>query len=167
MNKQEFIGQITNWNNHRTLLWQALKNTTGKVVEFGCGEGSTEILRTYCKENGREFISFDSNKEWADKFNSKFVEDWDKLDITDIDVLFIDHAPGERRHIDMEKYSTIAKVIVIHDSEPEAPGYMLDKIWHLFPYKLDWVVPGGAWTTLVSNHFNVYTFSKDLEDYHE
>ncbi len=159
MNREEFLNGVSDWCNHRVLLWPALQATTGKVVEFGAGDGSTPFLRKYCEDNNREFLSFDNNKEWADKHNSTLVTDWDNLNIADIDVLLIDHAPGERRWIDIQKYSSIAKVIVIHDSEPEATGYLLSNIWKLFPFRINWESK-GAWATMVSKHID----HKTLED---
>lgn len=153
MNKEGFLKDVTNWNNHRILLWKALENTSGKVVEFGSGDGSTAYLREYCKNNNREFLTFDNNQEWCEKTGSKFVANWDEINLTDVDVLLIDHAPGERRWVDIERYSKIAKVIVIHDAEPAATGYMLDRIWYLFPYRIN-TETTGAWATLVSNFFS-------------
>jgi hypothetical protein len=148
----DFIGVTTDWSNHRTLLYKALQRTTGRVVEFGCGEGSTPALRKYCEKHNREFLSFESNQEWASRFDSLMVKDWDDVDLKDVDLLFIDHAPGERRWKDIRKYANIAKVIVIHDSEPH-PGYMLDRIWSSFPYRID-CKSKGAWTTIVSNTYS-------------
>lgn len=150
MTKKEFLTDVQGWNNHRYLLWEALKLTKGKVVEFGCGDGSTPYLDKYCKKHKREFKSYEGHKDWANKFNSHFIEDWEQINESDIDVLFIDHAPGERRHLDVIKYANIAKIIVIHDSEPEATGYMMDKVWHLFKYRKDYTST-GAWATMVSN----------------
>jgi hypothetical protein len=73
------------------------------------------------------------------------------------DVVLIDHAPGERRWIDVQKYAYSAKIIVIHDSEPAATGYMMDKIWGMFKYRKDYESP-GAWATMVSNHIDVSKF---------
>jgi len=157
MTKDEFLKDVGNWSNHRYLLWEALEKTTGRVVEFGSGEGSTKFLSKYCQDNKRDFLSFDSNLEWANNTGAQFISNWDRLDLQNIDVLLIDHAPGERRWIDIEKYKDIAKVIVIHDSEPSGHGYMLDKIWHLFPYRID-TETTGAWATLVSNHFKKETW---------
>lgn len=158
MTKQEFLKDVTNWDNYKYNLWVALTLTQGAVVEFGCGQGSTDLLRKYCKETGREFMSFESNQDYARQYNSLHVTDWDTVNLTYVDVLFIDHAPGERRWVDIKKYANIAKVIVIHDSEPHNKGYMLDKIWHLFKYKKNFET-NGAWTTTVSNFIDVTKWS--------
>lgn len=165
MTKEEFLEGVANWNNHLYLLWPALEATTGLVVEFGMGDGSTNQLNQYCKDTNRSLKSYDYNKEWADKYRDLesdlhkiyHAPDWDAVSLTEVDVLLIDHSPGERRWEDIKKYANIAKYIIIHDSEPEATGYMLDKIWHLFKYRKDYKTE-GAWATVVSNFFDVSKF---------
>ena len=158
MTKEEFLKGVANWNNHLYLLWPALEATKGKVVEFGCGDGSTNQLHQYCKDTNRKLESYDFNKEWVEKYrhlesdNHKLYHapDWDAVNLTEVDVLLIDHSPGERRWEDIKKYANVAKYIVIHDSEPAATGYMLNKIWGLFKYRKDYKTD-GAWATVVSN----------------
>lgn len=152
--EKNFLSNIENWCNHRPLLWKALESTNGDVCEMGCGYGSTPFLKEYCEFSKRNFLTLESTQEWALKFESTFVEDWANYEHKEYDVLLIDHAPGERRYVDIENLKDKAKIIVIHDSEPEATGYMLDKIWHLFKYRCD-VKTDGAWATAVSNSYDV------------
>src|SRR4051812_43871707 len=122
MTKEEFLKDVANWSNHRHLLWPALEATKGNVVEFGCGEGSTPYLQRYCIDTKRMFFSFENNFQWAKKCGSTFIRSWEDVTPMNIDVLLIDHAPGERRWIDIEKYKDEAKIIVIHDSEEHGGG---------------------------------------------
>lgn len=115
------LDKITAGDSHRILLIKALEMTSGKVVEFGCGYGSTPYLVEYCKENNREFVSYDGSKEWADKFNSIYVTNWDDVNETDIGLLLIDHAPEERRGVDVKKYKGC--VMICHDTESPCYGY--------------------------------------------
>jgi len=154
----KFLDGIKNWCNHRPLLYKALKATDGLVCEMGCGHGSTPFLYEYCKIYSREFISLESDKDWARKYSSIYVANWEQYEHTDYDVLLVDHAPGERRHIDIMKLANSAKIIVIHDSEPEATGYMLDTIWHLFKFRCD-LKTNRAWATAVSNIYDVSKWS--------
>lgn len=164
MTKEEFLKDVQNWDNHRHLLWDALNATTGDVVEMGMGQGSTPFLHQYCKDSGRKLFSYDSSLEWANKFahyssDSHIiaqVSDWDIVSETHPSpaVVLIDHAPGERRYIDVQRFANTAKVLVIHDSEPAATGYMMDKIWGLFKHRRDHTSP-GAWATAVSNFIDV------------
>lgn len=165
MTKAEFLKDVQNWDNHRYCLWPALEATTGEVIEMGMGQGSTPFLHEYCKD--RKLHSFDNNFEWYSKFTDydsdnhhvQHVVYWDDVYTAHPtpDVVLIDHAPGERRWIDVQKYAYSAKIIVIHDSEPAATGYMMDKIWGMFKYRKDYESP-GAWATMVSNHIDVSKF---------
>jgi hypothetical protein len=162
MTKEAFLKDVANWDNHRRLLFPALEATRGSVVEFGIGHGSTPYLHDYCEETARPLSSYENNMEWIDQFSHMtsgthkffFVKDWDDVEIEGMDVLLIDHAPGERRWEDILRYANIAKYIVIHDSEPAATGYMLNRIWHLFKYRKDYET-SGAWATVVSNFHDV------------
>lgn len=148
----DFLKDVKNWDNHRPLLWWALEHTQDSslpVLEMGCGEGSTPYLQDYCKRNNRTLISYDFNKEWADKYGAIHVTDWDTVKHPDYSVVLIDHSPGERRWIDIKNLCNKVDYMVIHDSEPSATGYMLDKIWNLFPYRRD-LKTSGAWGTIVS-----------------
>jgi hypothetical protein len=144
--------QMDNNDNHRVLLWKALEATSGTVIELGSGWGSTEHLRNYCKEKGREFLSFDNGEEWAKIHGSTFVpdNDWDSIDIKG-SVLLLDHAPGERRGDDLARFKDKFEIIVAHDTEPVGAGnYGYEKHWKLFKYRAD-VKTDGAWATAVSN----------------
>jgi hypothetical protein len=149
MTHENFIGKIENWNSHRRLLWQALEATQGHVVEFGIGPGSTGALDEYCRDAGRMLFSYENNKEWFDKYAymkssyhyMTFVMDWDdalKEHREHIGVAFIDHAPGHRRKYDVAMFSTLAAIVVVHDSEPEADhGYRISLAAPLFKYRKD------------------------------
>lgn len=160
MTRKDFLDNVAGWDNHRFLLWAALQATKGLVVEFGAGQGSTPFIRRFCQDDNREFLSFDNSEKYSKLNGSTFISDWAQLNFDSIDVLFIDHAPGERRWIDIQKYAKIAKIIVIHDSEPSATGYMLNNIWGLFPYRINNTFD-NVWATMVSNHFT----KEELESY--
>lgn len=151
MKKEEFLENVDNMSNHRHLLWEALELTTGAVVEFGSGLGSTPFLKKYCKDTDRVFTSYDSNQEWANKTGAIVVADWEKINLKGVDVLFLDHAPGERRQFDLVKYKDIAKIIVIHDSEPIGAGnYQVRQHFGKFKYIKEFQ-SDGAWATMLSN----------------
>jgi len=153
----DFLKDVKNWDNHRPLLWWALQQTEGStlpILEMGCGEGSTPYLQDYSKRTGRTLISYDFNKEWADKYGAVHVKDWDSVNHPNYSVALIDHSPGERRWEDIKLLSNKTDYIVIHDSEPSATGYMLNKIWHLFPYRRD-LKTSGAWATIVSTKHSI------------
>jgi len=169
MTKESFLHGVGNWNNHLHLLYPALEATTGLVVEFGCGDGSTKQLHQYC--DNRKLRSYDSNDEWLQKYKHFenethklfFVKHWDDVELDSIDVLLIDHAPGERRKVDLGRFANIAKIIVIHDSEPvgwNSSDYQVRPVIDRFKYKCDLKseIKGGAWATAVSNFIDVRNF---------
>ncbi len=150
-----------NWDNHRPLLLLALSLAKGDVYEFGAGDGSTPYLRALCEAEGRRFTSYESHEVWAIKCKSEFVKDWnDDMLYWPCSVAFIDHAPGEHRHIAIQRMADKADIIVIHDSEEGGAGdYKLDRIWHLFKYRLNYNKNGGgAGATAVSNKFDLNKF---------
>lgn len=156
MRKLDFLKNIDNMSNHRILLWEALQLCKNKVViEFGSGHGSTPFLKEYCAKNKFEFTSFDSNAEWANATGSIFINNWDDVEIFSAGVIFLDHAPGERRKVDLLKYKDIAEIIVIHDTEPTGAGdYRVRELFDQFKYKVD-LPSEGAWATMLSNSIDV------------
>jgi hypothetical protein len=164
MTKREFLKDVTSWNNHLFLLWEALMVTKGKVVEFGSGFGSTNQLRRFCQDSGREFETYDNNEEWASKTGSKFigVDNWDSVNCHDATVILIDHSPGERRVHDVIKYKDINGVLVLHDTDPPPTlaGYGWEAAYPLFKYRINIASPmngewNGVWATALSNTIDV------------
>lgn len=163
--------QFTPTNNdlsYYPLLFLALEETkTGDVIEMGTGHGSTPILHEYCKDK-RFLFSYDEKQEWLDKFlhlkSGKhylgFVTDWDKVKETHLPneqptVVFIDHAPGERRKDDIVNFKDINGIIVIHDTEPAADhGYQCRQHFPLFKYVIE-VKTNGAWASAMSNTHDI------------
>lgn len=145
------------YSSHRPLLLVGLQYTFGTVIEFGCGEGSTELLREYCNEKNRLFYSYENNKEYADKFGVNYIEDWNQLEIIQpIGLLFIDHAPGDQRKIDIERHANKADVIIVHDTEESSDsGYQMSLILSTFVYRIDYKPKTFAHTTAVSNIIDV------------
>ena len=159
MIRNSFLKEMSGDNNHRLLLWYALRKTKGTVVEFGSGHGSTPYLKKYCEDAKRRFETYDNGEEWAKKIGSTFIpnNNWDGVD-TKGSVILIDHAPGERRHVDIMRLKDNFDIMVIHDSEPIGAGdYKLEPLWKHFKYRVD-VKTDGAWATAVSNTI-------DLEDF--
>lgn len=161
MNRDEFLKGVTNFDNHRYFLYEALeltKEIAGPVVELGCGNGSTPFLAQYCKDAERELFSYENNLEWYDKcahFHDRVfhITDWDIVAEKHLtpSVLFIDSAPGERRQIDLKNFALRARIIVVHDSEPAADhGYQMRQHIPLFKYWKDHTSV-GAWASMASN----------------
>lgn len=168
MTKEHFLLGVGNWSNHRYLLWDALEKTSGDVIEMGCGDGSTPFLRQYCKDTGRKLYSYEGNQEWYNRMR-QYEDDtykiillkgadvngqiWDHVAASHLNpsVVLIDHAPGERRKIDVKLFLSKAQIIVMHDTEPAADhGYQMRQFKPQFKYWRDHTSE-GAWASIASN----------------
>jgi hypothetical protein len=137
------------------------KTKSGDVVEYGTGHGSTQLLHDYCKAHNRKLFSYDEKEEWGSKFYNlrskshhvETVSNWDDIfhKHQDATVIFIDHAPGERRKVDIMNYVNLNGIIVCHDTEPSADhGYQMRATFSNFKYVKDYET-NGAWATALSN----------------
>jgi len=162
MNKSEFVNITSNWDSYKPLLWAALEHTKVlglPVLELGCGDGSTPILRRYCKDNKLKLFSYDHNKQWADKFQANYVPDWEVKSFWHMDfgVALIDHSPGEHRKSAISRLHHV-RILIIHDSEPAADhGYRMRSELVKFRYMKDYQTD-GAWATAVSDFYDVTKF---------
>ncbi len=170
----DFLKNISNWGSHRPLLWLALENTKGNVIEIGMGQNSTPYLHEYCGNRNRHLHSIDNNSEYfsigleTSFHSSAVVPDWDflysryGLDKQKVSVILIDHAPAERRHVDAIRLKDQCEIMVIHDAEHEGlpyDVYEIAKITEHFKYRLDHSIPGmPAKTLLLSNTIDVSKF---------
>lgn len=159
--------QFTPTNNdlsYYPLLFMALESTKGDVVEMGTGHGSTKLLHDYC-EGKRDLFSYDEKEEWGSKFYNlrteghdvEVIKDWDFVERRhqDAEVIFIDHAPGERRKEDILNFQRTKGILVCHDTEPAADhGYQMRQHFGLFKYKVE-VQTSGAWATALSNEIDI------------
>ena len=163
--KHDFLPGTMGYCNHRPLLLCALEATAGSrepVIELGMGLGSTAQLWRYCKAEGRTLISLDSDGAWCSQWKQDIEHATATVDFAAYEetlragrysVALVDHAPGERRHKDVIALADLADIIVIHDSQPRG-GYLLDRVWNLFPYRVDVKHP-EAWASAVSRTVDV------------
>jgi hypothetical protein len=66
------------WNpyaTHQPVLYKVAKMTTGPIVEFGCGDGSTDMLHSLCRATGRLLISIDHDEAWLNRYAHKYLGD--------------------------------------------------------------------------------------------
>lgn len=163
MNEEAFIGRIDcGYITYRPLLWLALRETEGEVVELGSGYGSTPLLRQFCAETQRPFRTYDWDAQWAEKTGATPVTDWDTVPLGSPGLLFVDHSPGERRKLDIVRWQDTAQVIVAHDTEPVADhGYQMRVPLRAFRYFIDFEY-AGAWTSAASNFKDVTVWSDEL-----
>jgi len=150
------------WSSHRPALWLAVSkmDVRDSIFEFGCGDGSTPLL----SDTKRWFNSYETNKEWADKFiHTVHVDSYFDIPFpsfgkytNEVGVLFVDCAPGEIRKDLIQKWRNKAKIIVAHDTEIGAEYvYGMADVLSSFKYRLDYQPEGKPSTTIVSDFFNV------------
>ena len=150
------------YSSHRPALWLAVSKMDIKdaIYEFGSGNGSTILLAN----TKRWFNSYETNKEWADKFiYTVHVDSYFDIPFpsfarysNEVGVLFVDCAPAEIRKELIEKWRNDAKVIVVHDSEKSSQFcYDLEPVLTKFKYRLDYEPLGKPHTTIISNKINI------------
>lgn len=174
-----------NYGTHMVPLVTAIMNTVGDVFEMGCGDYSTPLLHSILTKQERNLLSCDTDLKWLNlftyltndyhKFEYVKVYDndwdlnpkpskWDEVGNKNWGVVFIDHRPGERRKIDIERFSDKADVIVVHDTETK--GYDYESILNKFKYRFDYKIY-KTYTTLVSNKVDVSKFFPTINNTHK
>jgi hypothetical protein len=152
-----------NWTTHMGVLVKVLYQSQGDVAELGAGPFSTPLLHWVCKDLNCRLISYENNLDfynYARRFQSQlhsivFVKNWDEIDTqTHRGVAFIDHAPIERRKIDIVRLKNTVDYLVIHDTN--GYGYE-EEVWPHFRYIYTWK-ECRPWVSVVSNF-------KDLSDF--
>lgn len=142
------------------LLASAL-STKGTIIEFGTGDFSTLVLHEVCKHQNRRLISYDDHEEWHNNFvdlksdihEFTLVKDWNDVPVIKCGLVFIDHAPAERRVIDIDRFANHAEIIVVHDTDKmDYYGYQshFDQFKYVYTYKRF-----KKTTTLLSNTIDV------------
>jgi hypothetical protein len=124
---------------HQPYLKEIIVNTSGNILECGCGDGSTLFIRDCIKNTNRTLVSLESDIKWLSKFvylqndNHKlFYVDANNVDCNDtgkrwydyisenlkdynFEVVFIDSSPWLSRKYSYEYFKNKAKIIIIHD----------------------------------------------------
>lgn len=165
MTKEDFIDikEMNNWCSHRYLLWPALeavKHFKLPILELGAGYGSSPFMRQYCKDEGLEFLSYDIDKDWAEKQEVIHVKTWEDVDWRrEYGMAFVDESPGEHRRVSISRLHHV-KIVCIHDSERpgwNASDYQVRPEIEKYTYFYDMIPTEGqgAWTSLCSNFIDV------------
>lgn len=169
------------YGTHVAPLVTVLMNTQGPVLELGSGDFSTTILHAICARMNRFLLSIESDKEWMRFFidlenewhHFQYVpiyencadrnamtgghpELWDAVgNDTHWSVVFIDHLPGTRRVVDVQRLRTHTDIFVIHDTETAAYGY--EPTLSTFKYRYSYM-RYTTQTTVVSDTVDVRLF---------
>ena len=137
------------YNTHQSVLMHVLTIvTTGSVLEFGMGEGSTHFMHAICEKQGRKLLSLDNSQKWIDKyinykspsheiavfkpseillkacgfFNEKFS------------VVFVDAAPAEIRQPFFILMKNQVDYFIVHDTEAKAYNWNFKNFKHVLEY---------------------------------
>lgn len=157
------------YETHRPVLCEAvLRVPDGSILELGAGEGSTLPLHEVALATGRSVITLESDRGWHERFEHLrsdrhtivHVPSWTEIDLTRQEtdnqelhyaIAFVDHAPVERRIVDIKWLAQRAKIIVAHDTNSKD---YYDQICGLFRYRTTYKrhVP---WTSVFSNFVDV------------
>jgi hypothetical protein len=145
------------WGSHLPVLMDIIGKTKGSVLELGTGLYSTPFLHWTCLD--RKLVSYETdrdcyemNKQYSmGNHEVKFINSWDEAKIEKYwDVVLIDHAPSQRRLVEIQRLAKWANYIIIHDTQRNRHFCDWDKAWPLFKYKK--TLRGDfPWTTVVSN----------------
>ena len=162
-------------------LITAVAHISGPILELGCGDFSTPLLHAICSVNQRALLSADADKKWLCLFLDlemtwhKFIyipvfenpknpraNEWDQVG-KDVhwSVVFIDHAPANRRAIDIQRLRTHTDIFIVHDTErPYHQGFKnYEPVLKNFKYKFEYK-RYKTQTTLVSDTVDVATLFK-------
>jgi hypothetical protein len=158
------------WSSHFYVLAaissyaQSINSGCFRILELGSGYYSTPMFHMMMTPmQSKELVTCESDGKWLKRFidfeNSWHklvrIEDWSKCSYLDQewDVVFVDHAPSKRRHIDLLRIyeSNKARFIVCHDTEKEwEKRYKWNPVFKKFKYKkkFKFLTPN---TTVLSN----------------
>jgi len=138
-----------NYGTHLAPLIQAVRKTTGDILELGMGVFSTPFLHYISVLDNRKVLSIENFERWARFFKDWYNHPTHQILIVDEyanapidkfwDVVLIDQTPDSSRSEEIRRLANLAKYIVIHDANPS--NYKVthyDEIYPLFKYKTDW-----------------------------
>jgi hypothetical protein len=123
---------------HQPFLIEIIKYTNGNILECGCGDGSTIMIKEKIKNTDRKLVSLESNLEWLKKYTQladsshtlyhveasnddnletghKWVEFIKQNNLNDFEIVFLDSSPWLSRKCCFDYYLNKAKIIIIHD----------------------------------------------------
>ena len=113
------------YSTHQRLLVRGLMETTGPVLELGCGHYSTPIVQEICRSQNREMTSLDNHPAWVRQFDAKTVR-WDRFTPDcSYGLVMVDHAdpPHHQRWKQILKLLPWCDTFVAHDTEDPLYGY--------------------------------------------
>lgn len=176
-----FDYEYNSYSTHQPLLIWAAENTSGDILELGCGYSSTILLNHFTLNSSRKLITVDDNSDWLYKFsdleseNHKFlhtnatINNWsktiDELSKNTWSFIFVDHASLEEiwrisRPYAVKKFLNCSQYIIVHDADlfPELKSN--EYFWHEYiPPVKPIATRNGPSTYLISLKNNLSNFN--------
>jgi len=161
---------------HIPVLIKILEISEGPVLELGTGLNSTPVIHWICNDQEQRYIeSYESSEMFylaARNYrcghhgvhNVETLGGWDKIEIESQHwgMVFIDHAPGKRRNVEMERVANNADYVVVHDTEPRSDWhYHYSNHFDKYKYRFDYT-KAYPHTSIFSNFKNLKKL-KDLK----
>lgn len=153
-----------NYGSHLPVLVKAIYESKGPVLELGMGYFSSPVLHWLCADQGRELVSYETEKEFLWTFRDfatlthrlERVTDWSKIDTEKPwGLAFIDQHPGEQRKEDARRLASWARLVVLHDTEGRLDKYYhYSEIYPLYKYSF-YYHKFRPHTTVLSNFVDV------------
>jgi hypothetical protein len=127
--------RLRHWVNefatHQPVLAAAATACEGRMVEFGCGEGSTRLLHEISQRRGVPLLTLETDGAWMERYRAelssplhefRLVADWtDELaDVTwdePVGLAFVDQAPWQARADTATRLRSNAEFVIIHDCD--------------------------------------------------
>jgi hypothetical protein len=152
-------------------LLTVVAHTEGPILELGCGDYSTTLLHAVCSATQRFLLTAETDMKWMNLFmdlqtpwhqfiyvpiSKKNADAWDLIgNDKEWGVVFIDHAPVERRVTDILRLRARTKVFVAHDTNRSC--YKYEPVLGSFKYRYVYTRYERQ-TTIVSDVIDVSTF---------
>lgn len=123
---------------HQPFFIEIIKNTNGDILECGCGDGSTIMIKEEIKNTSRKLVSLESNLDWLNKYRhladsshelyhidagnddtietgNKWVKFIEQHKLHDFEIVFLDSSPWMSRKSCFDYFLDKSKIIIIHD----------------------------------------------------
>jgi hypothetical protein len=123
---------------HQPFFIEIIKATKGNILECGCGDGSTMMIKEQIQDSNRKLVSLESNLEWLNKYTyladsfhdlyhvdatnddtletgNKWVEFIEQKKLNNFEIVFLDSSPWLSRKCCFDYFLDKAKIIIIHD----------------------------------------------------
>lgn len=173
---------MNSFNTHQPFLKYYVENTLDNILEFGCGYGSTPMLRNLIENTDRKLYTFESDLVWLKQMQQEFpsndnheyiyVPEWNNLipglsnKFGNLSVVFIDQSPWEARYKTLLEFKNKSEYIIIHDVDwfPENKmfgqkiadfNYTFNDVadsWKLYYPKKPWPAPTGPPTLVIGEN---------------